>query len=270
MKNSFLRVLDQYDHECSIVFLGRDCGALASPILSNLRVNSVLSLQVNREILLLLDTVFSSRLEAFDDLYRSLSDTDIRDWLSTFQFPLNEECLVYFESKGARGNVDFLQELLRPIGNSIARDLNLVGKYVLVDIGWYGTMHRCLLSLASSFGFPKPFNAVYFSAPEYSRQVSTCIRWPKHRYSIFFFLLRFKASVLESVIADPRPMRNVLFPFRDEEKLDLDQKRIAVFEYLIDKQQSQWKNSPSSFSNFLFWSFLFLSRQESGHKSKIG
>ena len=270
MKNSFLRVLDQYDHEYSIVFLGRDCGALASPILSNLRVKSVLSLQVNREILLLLDIVFSSRLEAFDDLYRSLSGTPVRDWLSTFQFPLDEASLAFFESKGALGNVDLLQELLRPTVNSIARDLNLVGKYVLVDIGWYGTMHRCLLSLASTFAFPKPFSAVYFSAPEYSENVSTCISWPKHRYSIFFFLLRFKASVLETVIADPRPMRNVLFQFSNEEKLDLDQKRIAVFEYLINKQQSQWKNFPSSFSNLLFWSFLLLSKQESGHKSNIG
>jgi hypothetical protein len=131
-------------------------------------------------------------------------------------------------------------------------------------------MHQCLLSLGELLEFPAPLNVVYFSAPKYSERVLTCLNWPKNKFSIKFFLLRFKSSILESVVADPRKINNPLFQFRGYAKSDVDQKRIDIFEYSVGDTFKNWREAAPSSSSLLFWLVLALSKREPNHQSQIG
>ena len=140
----------------TVLILGRDFGSLGIPILEEKGI-TVGSLQVNRGILLLLDCVFTRRPEAFQSLEHNLGNTNVEEYLNSLGLIFSVRDLEFFESEGMLPPTPVLANQLEPLLLALKNTLILSAPYSILDIGWNGTMQKCIDSISLKFDIQKPF-----------------------------------------------------------------------------------------------------------------
>jgi hypothetical protein len=250
--------------------LGRDLGLLGYPIVTLLQ-KQVSSLQVNRAILLLLDCAFTGRKSAFVDLKFGLGKKSIQDLLDSMQLKFSLQDLLYFETGDPKFLSEEILDQIRPLMEALVDNFKIVKSYSLIDIGWHGTMHTCIESLANNFDFPRPNSAIYFCASSYSTKTVTSLPWPSYLGIVKFYLLRSRANFLENVLADARSMKNPYLGMGEKfTLLQSNRERVRFLNTIALFDKKDFRYIFYSQNHSIFWILLFFSPRNRGSaQSKI-